>query len=32
MQKDMKAALHWYKKAALQGHKEAKKRLGELGY
>lgn len=32
MQKDMHAALLWYKKAAAQGHKEAKKRLAELGY
>jgi hypothetical protein len=32
VEKDENAALSWYKKAAAQGHKEAIKRLAELGY
>jgi len=32
VEKDENAALSWYKKAAAQGHEEAKKRLRELGY
>jgi len=32
VKKDENAALSWYKKAAAQGHREAIKRLAELGY
>ncbi len=32
VEKDMKTAVHWYKKAAANGHREAKARLKKLGY